>query len=293
MFGYLTMQRQLLTWKMQRCYRNYYCGTCFGLEFNYGQVSRLLLSYDVALLGIVLQCHRSPLMDRYPCLGRCGGCRSLFHGGTWGQMGALNLLLVNEKLKDDINDDRSVKAYAGKLLLGRKIRKAQREYPGMAREIEKGYREIYALEKQDSGVREIEECFADMMEHTMSECRPLEEWERRYIRCISKWIYYIDALDDYEKDYRENKFNPLRQEDAGTFYEYSRRYILTIGQDLKYLYEDIAAVHRMLPAGSTEQKLLAHLLSSGIPATTARILSGRKQIRLKLGSVWEQAGKLV
>ena len=49
----------------------------------------------------------------------------------------------------------------------------------------------------------------------------------------------------------------------------------------------------MLPAGSTEQKLLAHLLSSGIPATTSRILSGRKQIRLKLGSVWEQVGKLV
>lgn len=251
------------------------------------------MSYDVALLGIVLQCHQSPLMDRYPCLGRCSGCRSMFHGGTWGQMGALNLLLVNEKLKDDINDERSMKAYAGRLLLGRKIRKAQKEYPHMAYEVEKGYREIYALEKQNSGVREIEECFADMMEHTMSTCRPLEEWERRYIRCISKWIYYIDALDDYEDDYREKKFNPLKQEDAGTFYEYSRRYILTIGQDLKYLYEDIAAAHRMLPTGSTEEKLLAHLLSSGIPAVTARILSGRKQIRLKLGSVWEQAGKLV
>lgn len=293
MFGYLTMQRQLMTWKMQRCYRNYYCGTCFGLEFNYGQVSRLLLSYDVALLGIVLQCHQAPLKDREPCFGQCRECRVRFRGGVWEQMGAVNLLLVNEKLKDDINDDHSLKAHAGKLLLGRKIRRAQKRYPDMAYAIEKGYRDIYALEQQNSGVREIEECFADMMEHTMSECGALEEWERRYIRCISKWIYYIDALDDYENDYKEKKFNPLKREDAETFYEYSRRYILTIGEDLQYLYEDIAEVHRMLPAHSTEEKLLAHLLTSGIPATTARILSGRKQLKLKLGSVWEQAGRLI
>ncbi len=293
MFGYLTMQRQFMTWKMQRCYRNYYCGTCFGLEFHYGQVSRLLLSYDVALLGIVLQCHADPLMEREPCFGQCRECRSLFCQSIWGQMGAVNLLLVNEKLKDDINDDRSLKAYAGKLLLARKIRRAQKRYPDMARAIEKGYGDIYVLEQQNSGVREIEECFADMMEHTMSACRALKEWERRYIRCISKWIYYIDALDDYEEDFKEKKFNPLKKEDAETFYEYSRRYILTIGEDLRHLYEEIAAVHKMLPVHSTEERLLAHLLTAGIPATTARILSGRKQLKLKLGSIWEQAGRLI
>lgn len=293
MFGYLAMHRQLMTWNMQRCYRNYYCGTCFGLEFNYGQVSRLLLSYDVALLGILTKCHPDPLRERYACLERCETCRHMFHGGAWEQMAAINLLLVNEKLKDDVNDDRSWKAYVGKILLGRKIRKAQKQYPDMAHAIEKGYRNIYLLEKQNSKVEEIEECFADMMEHTMSKCRTLEEWERGYIRCISKWIYYIDALDDYEEDYRKKKFNPLKKEDAKTFYEYTRKYILTIGQDLRRLYRNIVAVQKILPSESTEDRLLSYLLTGCIPATTARVLSGRKQVKLKLGSIWEQAGKLM
>ena len=96
-------------------------------------------------------------------------------------------------------------------MLARKIRRAQKGIRIWRVRLRKDNGDIYVLEQQNSGVREIEECFADMMEHTMSACRALKEWERRYIRCISKWIYYIDALDDYEEDFKEKKFNPLKK----------------------------------------------------------------------------------
>lgn len=108
MFGYLTMHHRFLTYRMHQCYVNYYCGICFALEHNFGQLSRLLLSNDVALLGILMECHPGSQEPRQLCFGKCREKHCRFHGGIWKQLAAMNLLLVQEKLKDDRNDDRSL-----------------------------------------------------------------------------------------------------------------------------------------------------------------------------------------
>lgn len=287
MFGYLTMRRRFMTWQMTRGYRNYYCGTCFGLQYGYGQISRFLLSYDVALLGILMRCHEDPLRECYRCHGNRKEKFCMFSSEGWNQMAAINLLLVNEKLKDDINDDHSIKARLAQIVLGEKIRGAVRKYPEMAASIARGYEEIYGLEKRNSGVREIGECFADMMENTMSAYRPLKEWEREYLRGISRWIYYIDALEDYERDWKERKFNPLKKEDASTFYDYIRLYMGTVWDDLQYLYEPIVKVLETMPKETVEERLLVSMLRDNIPYTTSRVLSGRGTGKIKIGSVWE------
>lgn len=287
MFGYLAMQSYFQTYRMHRCYVNYYCGTCFGLEKNYGEISRLLLSNDVALLGILIKCHKNPLQERYGCYGKCKEKRCAFHGGTWNQMAAMNLLLVNEKLKDDINDENSWKAKLAALVLKRYFRKCEKQFPEMAEVIAAGYQEMYRLEKLGSSVRMIEDSFAKMMVNTLSKCRKLEEWEILYIRYISKWIYYIDALDDYEDDFRSKKFNSLHKKDAPTKDEYTRKYIRTIRDDLEYIYRDADRIIEMMPKETTEDKLLQTLICHDIPLQTSRILSGRKMSKLKVGSVWE------
>ena len=287
MFGYLAMHSCFQTFKMHRCYANYYCGTCFGLEHNYGQISRFLLSNDVSLLGILLKCHDNPLKERYLCYGKCKEKHCIFHGGRWNRMAAINLLFVNEKLKDDINDERSWKAALGKLLLGGHFRKAEAKYPEMAKAIAQGYVEMYKLEKAGSGIRPIEECFADMMVNTMSECRSLEEWEIDYIRHISRWIYYIDALDDYEEDFKAGKFNSLKKEDAPTMYDYTKKYMSTIVDDLQYIYRDLNKILEIMPQNTPEDALLRTLICHDIPLRTAKVLSGRKLEKIKIGSVWE------
>lgn len=291
MFGYLAMHSFFQTFHMHRCYANYYCGTCFGLEHNYGQISRMLLSNDVSLLAILIKCHKDSLKERYRCFGKCKEKHCVFHGGSWNQMAAINLLLVNEKLKDDINDEYSAKAVLGKFLLHNKIRKATLEFPEMAKAIENGYKEIYRLEKAGSGIRAIEECFADMMVNTLLKCRPLEEWEIRYIRYISKWIYYIDALDDYEEDFRKGRFNALKKADAPTMYDYTQKYTFVIAEDLQYIYQDLQTILEQMPGQSTEHKLLHTLICDDIPLRTAKVLSGRRYKKIKIGSVWEGSDK--
>lgn len=292
MFGYLTMQRRFMTWQMTRAYKNYYCGTCFALQYGYGQVSRFLLSYDVALLGILARCHENPLRDCYHCHGDRDEKSCHFSKERWNQLAALNILLVNEKLKDDINDDHSLKAGLVQFLLSSKIQRTQNRYPQMAEAVAKGYEDIYELEKRKSGVRKIGECFADMMESAMSACTPLKEWEIQYLRGISRWIYYIDALEDYEKDWKEKKFNPLRREDAPTFYEYLRCYMNTVYSDLQSLYEPIMKVLETMPKETVEDRLLISMIRDNIPYTTSRILSGKRLRKIKVGSVWEDPKKV-
>lgn len=291
MFGYLSMHHRFQTFQMHRCYSNYYCGTCFGLEHNYGQICRLLLSNDVSLLGILMKFHEDPLKERFRCFGKCKEKHCIFHGGMWNQMAAINLLLVNEKLKDDINDEHSWKASLGKMLLGNRMKKAEKQYPKMAEAIAQGYVEMYKLERAGSSVRLIEECFADMMVNTMAECRELEEWEILYIRHISRWIYYIDALDDYEDDYRKKRFNSLKKEDAPTLYDYTKKYMKTIVEDLQYIYRDLDRIVSMMPNKTPEEQLLRTLICNDIPLRTAKVLRGRSCINIKTGSVWEGSDK--
>lgn len=288
MFGYLAMQSYFQTYKMHRCYANYYCGTCFGLQKNYGEISRLFLSNDVTLLGILIKCHENPLQERYGCYGNCKEKHCTFHGGAWNQMAAINLLLVNEKIKDDINDENSWKAKIAARFLKKYFQKCENQFPKMAEAIAAGYKEMYRLEKMGSSVRAIEDSFADMMVNTLLECRKLEEWEVLYIRCISKWIYYIDALDDYEEDFNSKKFNSLHKKDAPTRDEYTKKYIRTIMDDLEYIYCDVNQIVEMMPKETKEEKLLQTLICQDIPLRTARVLSGKKLSKLKIGSVWEE-----
>jgi len=58
MFGYFQPYRNRKFNNFRGRYKNSYCGLCNSLKYNYGQKARLLLSYDVALLNLLLNEHR-------------------------------------------------------------------------------------------------------------------------------------------------------------------------------------------------------------------------------------------
>lgn len=291
MFGYTMMYQKFETNKMHRCYKNYYCGICFGLEQSYGQMCRFLLSYDVTLAALILGCHPRPLQKKYACLGECKEKKCIFGKENWKQIAAISILLVNEKIKDDINDDHSFRARVGKIILKGKIRKAQKAYQGIEAAISKGYGAMYVLEQQHSSIREIEDSFAEMMVNTLAECKPLTDWEQKYIRCVARWIYYIDALDDYEKDFREKKFNALKMADADTLDLYTKKYLAVIVSDLHHVYRDIPELTETVEKDSTEKELLLTFIKNSMALTTLRVITGTAIQKFKSGSVWDGAIK--
>ena len=56
MLGYVVSYRpELKVWESE-IYKAYYCGVCKSIGRRYGQLPRMILSFDAAFLALVLDC---------------------------------------------------------------------------------------------------------------------------------------------------------------------------------------------------------------------------------------------
>ncbi len=290
MFGYFRFKGKYTSANVRKAYKNYYCGLCFALEKHYGNLSRMLLSYDVATLAVVIKAHNEPLCSPISCVGKCNCKAALFDNENWKKLAAINILLAAEKMRDDILDEGSVKAKAGSIIFKHSIVKAQKGYPQIVQIIRKGYDKILTLEKANSDVMSIGVAFADMMVSLVKNCFVVEEKMLKFIHAIAVWLYYIDALDDYDKDIVKGRFNPLLLEKVD-FSQYKNQFYTTINKDLKYIFKEFSDIKDML-GNSYEDKILYGLLDNAIPSVTCSVLKQQelpKLLHLKKDTVWTGA----
>lgn len=271
MFGYFRFLNQYSDYRTQAVYKNYYCGVCFALDMHYGALSRMLLSYDVTILAIALHAHPTPHCDKLKCVG-CMDCkRELFQNETWKKIAAVNILLAAEKMSDDINDERSAKAALGAFFYKGIIRKAGSDFPQIHQAIRSGYAAIVEAEKQNKNVLQIADCFGDMMASILDAGFCVSETIRSYAREISRWLYFIDALDDYDEDLKKKRFNPIAV--PGTTF---REYLLTDYPQIQGFLRSLYAKHDTLAAqlddGSAESEILRSILKNSIPSVTSLVL---------------------
>ena len=289
MFGYFKFLKRYSNYETQRVYKNYYCGLCFALARHYGTLSRFLLSYDVTILAIALHAHKQPCCDKLSCVGCRKAKKDLFSDEAWKKLAAINILLAAEKFRDDIADEKSVKAAAGRLLFRRVIKKAQRDYPQIDETIRLGYRKIQLAEQANEGVLEIADRFGTLMTDTMDAAFTAPEAVGSYVREIARWLYFIDALDDYDEDIVKKRFNALKDETL-SFYDYvSQKH-----RELQLILAQLFAKHNELVTalnhGSHEEAILISILRNTIPAATSGVLTKHGKaasVALKADSVKE------
>lgn len=152
----------------------------------------MLLSYDATILAIALHAHLTPQCDRIKCVGCKQQKQQLFSGENWKKVAAVNFLLAAEKLHDDIEDERSLKAALGGFVFRKCIRKAKADYPEIDEAIRSGYADIMALEKENASVLQIADAFVwvDVK----------EDQYRVYRTCAAKGI----SVNFYDPCYRED-----------------------------------------------------------------------------------------
>ena len=54
--GYVVAYRPEMKVREAELYKAYYCGVCKSIGRRYGQIPRMVLSYDAAFLAVVLDC---------------------------------------------------------------------------------------------------------------------------------------------------------------------------------------------------------------------------------------------
>ena len=222
MLGYVRTDAQELRVREHQYYRALYCGLCHRMGKCTGACSRMTLHYDfvfLATLRLALtgeatgiqkkRCLIHPLRRR-PAVE---GCRALDYCAD------ASALLVHHKLMDDRADERGFKrllSVTALPFLSRGYKRARRRHPALDATISACLCELSDYEagkKEFENADQLAEVFGRLMAAVFS--HDLEGADARIAaamgNALGRWLYLIDAADDFDEDRKKRRFNPLRQ----------------------------------------------------------------------------------
>ena len=219
MFGYINVNGSGLSEENKKIYQSYYCGLCRQLKSDCGTKGQMLLSYDLTFL-IVLLTGLYELENQeieFTCPLHPTKRRTAFINEATVYAADMNLVLAYHNLVDDWKDDHS---YAKKAL----VKILDKDY---ARVMEKYPRQVSALENYMRMTEEVErrgEQNLDVVSGLSGEmlaeifCWKEDVWKEELKTLgfyMGKFIYLMDAYEDFEKDKKRNAYNPLRYMENG------------------------------------------------------------------------------
>ena len=279
MFGYVRTDRPHLYIKDETLYKALYCGVCKGIGKVCGNAARMGLSYDVTFLSALL--HNllgvDVKIEKQHCFTHCIRTREMAEVDELSlQLGALNTALVYYKYTDDIEDgDRG----RGKRLWFKKgFRRMKKAYP----EIEKIVRENLA--KQEEVERQKTESVDRAADATAKMLQEFSDYvlkekstenTQKLFYSLGKWIYLIDALDDYDKDLKKGAYNPFAlaygAKDKAQLLQGKR------GEEIRFVFHSIFFDIRESLSDMKfyfNRDLTDNVLLRGLPMMTKRVMCG-------------------
>lgn len=215
MFGYITINKDELKIKDYNKYKAFYCGLCHSLKQEYGISGQMTLSYDMTFLGILLSSLYED--DTETVMRRCIPHPVKKHGAISNEYtdyaAAMNVLLTYYKLKDDWEDEKSIRSNTLAGLLKRAFKKAAGKYPRQSEIIAACISKQRELEQNikisiDEAATPTGEMLAEIFDMKQ------DVWSGHLKKMgfyLGKYIYILDAYDDIEKDIKNKNFNPLIQ----------------------------------------------------------------------------------
>ncbi len=219
MFGYVRVESSELKVKEYECYRATYCGLCRSMGKCTGQCSRMTLSYDIAFLAVcrMALAHESPRYEQKRCFVHPLRKRNVLRGNdVLDYCASAAALLTYHQILDDLTDERGVKRLRAALtrpFAARWRKKAdKRGLSALDGQIAAGLARLSALEATaPSSVDEPAAIFGDILADIMAFGLPEDEARVASAagRCIGRWIYIADALDDAEEDETRGRYNPF------------------------------------------------------------------------------------
>ena len=216
MFGYIKTDYPYLYMKDNILYKAMYCGLCKGIGKTCGQKARFLLNYDLTFLSIFL--HNVYGLDvkveKQRCIAHHVVKRPIAVPDELTlRIANLNVILAYHKLNDNVIDDGSGRIKRS--IFKSSYKKAKKKEPVLDKIVENWYSKLLKLEKDNCDSIDISaDPFGQMISSLVKEL--LGDKFDQNISTLSyylgKWIYLIDALDDFDKDVKKGEYNPFKKE---------------------------------------------------------------------------------
>lgn len=285
MFGYVRYDMPYLFVKDLHLYRAVYCGLCKGIGRVCGQRARLALTYDVAFLSAIL--HNIAGIDfeieKQGCFEHWVKKQPIAKTDPLTEeLGAVNTALAYYKLSDDIRD--GGKGKFKRLFLKKGFRRAREKYPDLVAIFEGYMAEQQAAEVKGASPDSAAEPSAQMMKRLTDRLLRDKATEAtgEMFWYLGKWIYLIDALDDYDRDVPKGQFNPFFESygaaDRGTL-------MAEHGEEVRFLFDTLFYGMREQLAKVVfpfNRDLVDNVILRGIPSETERVLAGKPKGKEKL-----------
>ena len=195
-------------------YKALYCGVCKSIGGTCGQMARMTLTYDIAFLSAITHnmlgtdvvikkshCIIHPITRR-PIAGRTK---------ISDMLADVNVILAYHKLLDDVYDSGRGKLKSA--FFKGAYKKARKRYPQVDKIVGSNYKTLFDLEKAgcdsiDMACDPFSNMLAELSDFVLDDKKT--EYTTKLFYYLGKWIYLIDALDDYDKDVRKNEYNVLK-----------------------------------------------------------------------------------
>ena len=225
MFGYVRVYSDELLVREFEEYKAVYCGLCRRMGKEYSLFSRLILSYDCTFYAMLLLSLNGtcPGYEKKHC--RCNPIKkcSYIKGGeeALSKASALSVVSSYFKIVDNIYDSKGIKKLIYKMvkpIFRHWLNKAKKNYPYIFDAVsEMSENQLKAENNSDCHIDMAADPTATMLKKilsyeatTKSQSVVLEEMGYN----LGRWIYLIDAIDDYDKDNKKGGFNPFLSYDG-------------------------------------------------------------------------------
>ncbi len=285
MFGYVRYDLPNLCIKDFMLYKALYCGLCKSIGKACGQRARIGLTYDVTFLSALV--HNIAGVDvkieRQNCFEHAIRKRPIaVSDPLTEELGALNTVLAYYKLTDDIED--GGRGRGKRLWFKKGFKRAQKRYPALVAIVETYMRDQARAEKERVASPDVAADPTACMMRSLSEHLLREkatEATSELFYTLGKWVYLIDALDDYDKDIRKKGYNPfvLAYGRAGR-----AELMEKDGAEISFLFDTLFYSMRESLGGVIfpfNRDLTDNVILRGIPLETERVMKGERERKMQ------------
>ncbi len=213
MFGYVRTDLPNLYIKDSVLYKALYCGLCKSIGGKCGQCGRFTLNYDLTFLSALFHnlCGKDVEIKHERCILHWFIRRPVAKNDALTErIACLNVILAHYKLADDISDENRGRGKSA--LIARAYKRAREAEPKLDAIVKKHYGTLVAYEKTNGDSIDIAaDSFGSMIREITAELlgeKTAPEAENLGYN-LGKWIYLIDALDDFDKDRKKGQYNPF------------------------------------------------------------------------------------
>ncbi len=280
MFGYVRADTPYLYIKDDNLYRSMYCGVCKGIGEVCGQRARMGLSYDITFLSVLLHniAGQDVKIEKQHCLTHHIRSHEMAEvDEITRQLGALNTVLVYYKYTDDIEDGDKGKGKRWWFKKG--FKRAKEKYPEIEKIVRERLAEQSVWEKSkregiDRAADATATIMAEISDYILGEKK--SEYTHALLYAVGKWIYLIDALDDYDKDVKKGAYNPFYLTYRAPCIEklLASKEGEEIAEIFQSIFLDIRENLAQIPMHFNHD-LLDNILLRGLPMMTKRIMEGK------------------